>query len=167
MEISGNWIIVFRSDKEKNNFLTYRLKIRIILCLHIDNYVTGRVYLRGFRYLHFDDRVAASEWLCINSHLTDILESPPKTLTSSWMVLPCFLGTDPYLCALAFLLSECTQSMWDLSSLTRARIHTLCMRRWNLNYWTTGKFLFAFLIADTLLWPLQPLWTIQDPELHA
>ena len=37
------------------------LKINIIFCLQINNGVISRVYLRRFRYLDFDDRVAASE----------------------------------------------------------------------------------------------------------
>ena len=48
--------------------------------------------------------------------------------------------------------------MWNLSSLTRAQTHTLCIGRWRLNHWPPGKsqmWLFKcslILVSNTSLW---------------
>ena len=39
----------------------------------------------------------------------------------------------------SFLLLFWPQGLWDLSSLTRDRTSTPCIRKWNLNHWTTRQ----------------------------
>ena len=50
----------------------------------------------------------------------------------------------PYCFCFMFLFYFCSWGMWDLSSPTRDRTHTICTGRWSLNPWTTSEVSYQY-----------------------
>ena len=68
-----------------------------------------------------------------------------------------------------FLFYFCSWGMWDLSSPTRDRTHTICTGRWSLNHWTTSEVSYQYrfwgcsFCRQTLMITWNQLYTSDKP----
>ena len=68
-----------------------------------------------------------------------------------------------------FLFYFCSWGMWDLSSPTRDRTHTICIGRWSLNHWTTSEVSYQYrfwgcsFCRQTLMITWNQLYTSDKP----